>query len=80
MVHDYVIYNANKDCIDHGGLHYIVSINTIEKESSGREEGWKDYPCSEVFKFRCQDQTLLDFDSGIAWCGISEMQFEESLK
>ena len=75
IVHDYIIRNAQKICASHSGLHYIVSVQTIMDK--GERE---DYPCTEVFKVRCQDQVLLQINDEIAWCFIPKMQLDESLK
>jgi hypothetical protein len=75
ITHDYVFDHAKRGCSTHSGLHYIVSIREIF-EPGERET----YPCTDRYKFRCQDGTLLDFDSGIAYCFIGEMQIEESLQ
>lgn len=73
IVHDYIFNHATKQCKDHGGLHYVVAQNII----TGSEKDY--YPCHDVYKFRCQDQSLFDFDDGIGYCGISESQIKESL-
>ncbi len=77
MVHDYVINNAIKSCSSHEGLHYIVSMRTVlGKESKNYT---KDYPCMDLYKFRCQDNTLIEFNSGVTHCFIDQMQLDESL-
>jgi hypothetical protein len=81
IVHDYIFTNAQKTCANHGGLHYIVVSETIESDSSGRfDDGSKDYPCRSIHGFRCQDQTLFKFNDGVAYCFISESQYEETMQ
>lgn len=77
MVHDYIFQYAEKNCSTHQGLHYIVSIQNIEK---GEIDGYHDYPCTEVYKIRCGDQTLLTYDDGAGFCSIPKMQLDETLK
>lgn len=78
-VHDYEINGAKKSCENHGGLHYIVDIETLSKETTGTMD-FNDYPCSDRLKFRCQDDTLINFDTGIGYCFISEIQLQETLE
>jgi hypothetical protein len=79
IVHDYIFINATKMCESHGGLHYIVSDSTIFAKSSERYGHGYDYPCEDKFLVRCQDQVLLNFYDGVAWCFISESQLQETL-
>jgi uncharacterized lipoprotein YmbA len=72
IVHDYVFERAKEACADHQGLHYIVSVNKVKSD--------KEYSCEDNYVFRCQDQAAVKFNSGVIWCGISEMQLEETLK
>ncbi len=71
IIHDYVFHNAINMCSEHGGFHYILQINDISKKEN--------YPCKETIKIRCQDGSLLNFDSGIGYCFIGELQLEETL-
>lgn len=81
IIHDYIFENANKMCKLHSGLHYIVSVQTIESEySKPRNVDFKDYPCTQVYKVRCQDQILFEINDGIAWCFIPQAQLRETLK
>lgn len=74
-VHDYVIDQARLDCKNNSGLHYIISNKEIYKDEEGRDRK----PCSDNYIFRCQDGTDIKYNSGIAYCFISEMQMKESL-
>lgn len=74
IVHDYVFENGVKECKSHGGLYYVVTKTDI-KEIGPNE----DYPCKETIKFRCQDHTLISFDTGVGYCFIQEGQLKESL-
>lgn len=71
IIHDYVFRHGQDACADHEGLHYIVSVKTV---SSG-----KDSACTDLYKFRCQDFSLIEFDSGIKFCFIDQMQVEETI-
>ncbi len=74
IIHDYIFFNAEKLCASNGGLHYIVATTKVETNSDWR------YPCEEKFQIRCQDQSIKNFSSGVAWCFISESQFKETLE
>lgn len=74
IIHDYVFFEAQRSCEPHQGLHYIVSDRTTF--GKGKEN---EYPCTDLYKFRCQDGTVIDFDSGTIWCFISQSQLEETL-
>ena len=74
IIHDYVLLKGVKACTNHGELHYIVSTRNIEGK------GERDtYPCTDTYKFRCQDGILITFDSGTQYCFISQAQLKESL-
>jgi hypothetical protein len=75
IVHDYVFENSKKLCANNGGLHYIVSSETIY-EKGKREE----YPCEDVYRVRCQDGSLKYFYDGVKYCFISKSQLEETLR
>lgn len=78
ITHNYIYRNAVEMCTNHEGFHYMVHITDIEaKTSSGGIE--ENYPCSEQTKIRCQDGTLHNFDTGISYCFIGQMQLEETL-
>jgi len=72
LVHNYIFYNAVKMCANHGGLHYIVTDVSMADDNTSN-------PCDEKIKIRCQDQVLLDFNSGVKYCFIQRMQLEETL-
>lgn len=80
IVHDYVINNAIKACDNNGGLHHIVQKMDIYADKSNSLVDFNDYPCSEVFYFTCQDQTVFKFKDGIAFCFIPESQIQETIK
>ena len=71
--------NATNLCEQYAGFHYMVHITDIAAEQSDGYEGGKDYPCIEQTKIRCQDGTLLNFDTGIGFCFIGQSQLEETL-
>lgn len=75
MVHDYVFENAVDLCLEHGGLHYIVPIATPVK--------FKKSPystCEDVYKIRCQDQYLIELNTGASACyGVSKIQWDETI-
>jgi hypothetical protein len=72
IVHDYIFYNGTKVCESHEGLHNIVSKTTLFDGEA------KSYPCHKDIKFRCQDGSLHEFETGIGFCFISEMQLDET--
>lgn len=74
IIHDYIFTNGQNACADHEGLHYVVQKTTIKQVGDN-----EDYPCSEITKFRCQDGTVHNFDTGIGYCFISESQLQETL-
>jgi len=80
IIHDYIFENAQKLCESHQGLHYVVVKNTIVSERSQGNIGFPDYPCQEIFYFRCQDQTIIPFENGIGYCFIPESQLKETLE
>jgi hypothetical protein len=73
IVHDYIVVEGERECSNHSGLHYVVSITTIYGNGD-------DYPCSDLFRFRCQDGTLIPFNSGATHCFISQGQLDDTLK
>lgn len=80
IIHDYVIAQANSVCNNHGGLHYIVSVEEIFNQ---RTDGYKgdhdDYPCTDKPRIRCQDGTLVELNTGVGFCFISVDQVQETL-
>lgn len=72
IIHDYMFRAAEHVCEPHEGLHYIVSISSVENK--------KNSPCHNLYKFRCQDQSLINFDDGVGFCVIQEMQLSETLE
>lgn len=78
IIHEYILYGAQKACEKHDGLHYIVTSETIEAEHSSNDR--HDYPCHGVYGIRCQDDTLFNFDSEVKWCFISESQLSKTMK
>lgn len=84
-VHDYQIHLAEKACENHEGYHYIIDITDIEGkygpyDDRNDPEEFGSRPCTSVTVVRCQDETLHDISYGGAFCFISEMQLEETLK
>lgn len=75
MVHDYVIDWANHLCEGHEGLHYIVPMSTPITKGS-----WAPM-CEDLFRIRCQDEYLIEFDAGEGCCDcVSKMQWDETMK
>lgn len=79
MVHDYIYEAARQECAQHLGLHYIVSLQTIEMQNSGHSD-FDDYPCTNTYRFRCQDGALLTYNDGMRYCYIPQEQLQETLK
>lgn len=84
IVHDYIIKRAELSCAKNGGLHYIVEDTTILAKKSHEYDEYghddEDFPCTELYKFRCQNRTILYFHSGVGHCFISEDQLLKTLK
>src|SRR6185295_1642555 len=77
MVHDYVILQSLELCANHEGLHYIVPIPTVPYDG-----GWGSSHCEDIYRVRCQDQTLHEINtgaSGACFDGVSHMQWEETM-
>lgn len=75
IVHDYIFWNAKNLCKSHGSdLHYIVAKTHLFDVND------KYFPCKETIKIRCQNADIIDFDTGVGFCFISQDQLEETLK
>lgn len=70
IVHDYMLENGKVLCKFHEGLHYIITNTTLKIKTN---------KCSALYLVRCQDGKLFEEDTEVTWCGISEMQIQESL-
>ena len=84
-VHDYQISMAKSACESHEGYHYIIDITDIKSkygpyDDRNNPEEFGARPCNSVTVVRCQDETLHNISYGAAYCFISEMQLEETLK
>ena len=78
MVHDYVIEHAQHFCEGHEGLHYIVPIPTVSTKTH-----WGDIDCEDIYKIRCQDNYLIEFNTGASggcFDGVGHMQWDETIK
>lgn len=75
IIYDYILNTAQSNCHEHGGLHYIVAVKTLYNTNKK-----DDYPCLDIYKVRCQDQSMIEIDSGIRYCDVSQIQIKESLK
>lgn len=73
IIHGYIIRKAIDMCANHEGLNFIISKSTIFSKGKSGE-----FPCKDVYKFRCQDGTTLDYDEGAEYCVISEAQIKET--
>jgi hypothetical protein len=83
IIHDYIFTMADNTCRLHSGLHYVVSDNTLYSKTSGRDrhdDDDDDYPCHEIFYFRCQDGSVTKYDDEIGHCFIPESQLQETLE
>lgn len=77
MVHDYIIEYANRICEIHNtSLHYIVPIPTEIKFRKS-----DDAECQDLYKIRCQDESIYEFDSGASACyGVGDGQWNETMQ
>lgn len=72
IIHDYIFIAGQKTCSTHEGLHYVVQETSLNPNPD-------DKPCNEVTKFRCQDGSLHNFETGTKYCFISELQLNDTL-
>src|SRR5690606_2762966 len=74
IVHDYIFERGKDACAEHQGFHYVVAQTEIKEIGPSA-----DYPCRQTVKFRCQDGTVHNFDTGVGFCFISESQLKKTL-
>ena len=68
VTHSIIYQSAEIACNAHDGLRYIASYKKPDVEEN---------PCIGFFKFRCEDDTLINYTSTVFTCIVDQKQLEE---